>query len=225
VIDVGGDTTSEIFQLLITAQVIVFGLRDARGAAVEVSISRIRARLPHGPIFVCVAPDEMYGQLLPSLAWSGVDEVFVLRGDSEWNGFKETLRRRLANPSPEIPIRRLTQALPDSSGRTILLWGLRAGFMARSQSDAHQSFAIDIKTINRRLRDIGCPAIGGVLRYGLLFHVAEHKRRGVRSLSDIAVLLGAAGPKTLWSRKRTAKKRAKSGNQGTRLLEAALTIR
>lgn len=207
VLDIGSTIGTDEGCRLASSSVIILGLRDKLACPSELLVKRIRDRLPHIPVFVCVEPGEKFGLYLPAFAWAGADSVFVLGAASEWSMLEDTLSRRLENPSPEIPLRALASRLPTSPGLTILLWGLRSGYRPTSRQVAREMFEMDMKTINKRLGEIGVPELSTVFRFATLLHAAEHERRGIKSVSRVASLLGLGGAKSLWGRRRTLARR------------------
>jgi hypothetical protein len=203
---------------------IVLGAADARGDATPGLTERLREQLPHVPIFICTLTGDSAGQHLTDYAWAGADEVFILGSESDWRDLEATVRRRLACPVPELPLRTLAHELPPTEGRTILLWGLRSGWMQRGEGAAADLFAHDIKTVNRRLDAIGFPRMGSVFRFSVLWHEAVLGSLGERVMRRIGELLGLADAHSLSKKRRTVDRQVRDRVPGAERLSALLAM-
>jgi hypothetical protein len=209
---------------LADAGLIVLGSRDGRGEVTTALTERIREQLPHVPIYICTLLDESVGVELCDYAWAGADEVFILGSESDWRNLEATVRRRMTCPVPELGLRTLAAELPPTEGRTILLWGLRSGWMQRGEGAAADLFAHDIKTVNRRLDSIGFLRIGSVFRFSVLWHAAVLRSLGERVMRRIGGLLGLADAHSLSRKRRTVDRQVRDGVPGAKRLRAFLAM-
>jgi hypothetical protein len=197
-------------------------MRSGEGLPADQVLLELRRRLPHVSVFVCSESTDEVRFVLPKLAWAGADEVFALSTGSDLRYLQDLVHRRMVNPIPERAIRRVGGEYPAGDSRTVLLWGLRTGFRPRSESDAKRFFGRDIKTINARLRAIGAPEIGCILRYGVLFHAMEQIVRSMGTMAAIANRVGLSGPKALSERRQTAERQVSRELPGRARLHAFL---
>jgi hypothetical protein len=209
---------------LADAGLIVLGSRDGRGEASTSLTEKIREQLPHVPIYICTLPDESVGVELCDYAWAGADEVFILGSESDRRGLEATVSRRLRCPVPELPLRVLEAELPSSDGRTILLWGLRSGWMQPGERAAKERFGRDVKTLNRRLARIAFPSIARLLRHSVVWHAAVLRASGNRVTRRIVELVGLTDPHSLPKRRRTIDRQCDSSVPGATRLAALLAM-
>jgi hypothetical protein len=164
---------------------------DSDGCPIDAVAAAIRSRSPHISVFVCASTLRDVQGRLPSLAWSGVDQVFVLATRTDRSTAAASIRRRLLAPPPAQALRAVVKATQESQGRTLAMWLLRNGCFPLGVKDVRTMFGKDLKTLKKSLATFD--TIGVLLRLGIVLHAQELPRVGVVRAHTIAAHLGLSG--------------------------------
>lgn len=191
-----------------TTNLVLLPAYDADGCPIDALAAAIRSQSPHVSLFVCATTLPEVQRRLPSLAWAGVDQVFVLATPSDRSTLAAAIRRRLLAPPPAEALRALVKATPASDGRALAMWLLRNSCFPLGVKDVRAIFGKDLKTLQKYLRPFD--TIGTLLRLGIVLHARELRRRGL-TRKAAARQLGLVDPGSLWRKERLIHRHAFNG--------------
>lgn len=191
-----------------TTNLVLLPAYDSDGCPIDALATAIRSRSPHVSLFVCAATLREVQGRLPSLAWAGVDQVYVLATQSDRSMLAAAIRRRLLAPPPAEALRALARSTVACEGKTLATWLLRNGCFALGVKDVRVMFGKDLKTLQKYLASFD--KIGVLLRLGITLHARELQRRGIVG-KTAAARLGLSGSVALWRKERFIRHHAFTG--------------
>lgn len=167
---------------------IVLLAADSPAIAEVVRSIRDISSLPS--IFLLASREARLTRHLPALAMAGLDQLFEM-GDHGRLDHLEELIRRCARSSGDLSasLGSVDDMAPEAE--VVVQWCVRNGYRALRAADVASHFAVDRKTIYRRLSRAGAPTVSELLHEGRVAHAAALRRDGF-SYTQIAGRLGYA---------------------------------
>lgn len=191
-----------------TTNLVLLPAYDSDGCPIDALATAIRTRSPHISLFVWASSLQEVQGRLPSLAWAGVDQVYVLATPYDRSMLAAAICRRLLAPPPAEALRSLARSTVASEGKTLAMWLLRNGCFALGVKDVRVMFGKDLKTLQKYL--VSFDTIGVLLRLGITLHARELQRRGIVR-KTAASRLGLSGSVALWRKERFIRNHAFTG--------------
>lgn len=125
---------------------------------------------------------------LPALARAEVDQLFEFGDEGNLDQLEEVMRRCSRSAGDlSTSLSSVGDLRPDAA--VVAQWCVRNGYRGLSAADVANHFAVDRKTVYRRLSRSGAPTVRQLLHEGRVAHAAALRRDGL-SYTQVALRLG-----------------------------------